>query len=163
MHNTRTSLSLALALAGTLSLAACGGKDDAAKTSADSAASATTVPSTTAPVASALRVTDVKLGRSVGADNRVADGTNDFRPNDTIYAVVETDGAASAGQSLVARWTYQDNQLVEEQTQTVTAAGGAALTQFRLNKPSGWPLGKYKISIMMNGSEVESEEFEVKR
>jgi major membrane immunogen (membrane-anchored lipoprotein) len=159
MHITRTSVALALAL----SLAACGGKDDAAATADTGAGAASTVPSTTAPVATALRVTDVKLGRSVGADNRVADGTNDFKPNDTIYAVVETDGASSAGQSLVARWTFQDGQLVEEQTQAVNSAGGAAVTQFRINKPSGWPVGKYKVSIMMNGSEVESEEFEVKK
>ncbi len=157
MNTTRTSVALALAF----SLAACGGKDDAA--TVDTGMNATTVPSTTAPVAGALRVTDVKLGRSVGADNRIADGTDDFKPNDTIYAVVETDGAASAGQSLVARWTFQDGQLVEEQTQAVNSAGGAAVTQFRLNKPSGWPVGKYKISIMMNGSEVESEEFLVKQ
>jgi len=157
MHTTRTSVALALAL----SLAACGGKDKAATT--DTGMNATTVPSTTAPVATALRVTDVKLGRSVGADNRIADDTDDFKPNDTIYAVVETDGASSAGQSLVARWTFQDGQLVEEQTQAVNASGGAAVTQFRINKPSGWPVGKYKVSIMMNGSEVESEEFEVKQ
>jgi hypothetical protein len=158
-HTTRTSVAIALAL----SLAACGGKDDAA-TTAETAATATSVPSTTAPVPSALRVTDVKLGRSVGADNRIADGTDDFKPMDTIHAVVETDGAATAGQSIVARWTYQDNQLVEEQTQVVNnATGGAALTHFQLNKPSGWPVGKYKVSIMMNGSEVESEEFEVKK
>jgi hypothetical protein len=157
MHTTRTSIALALAF----SLAACGGKDNAATT--DTGATGTMVPSTTAPVASALRVTDVKLGRSVGADNRIADGTDDFKPNDTIYAVVETDGASSAGQSLVARWTFQDGQLVEEQTQVVNSAGGAAVTQFRINKPSGWPVGKYKVSIMMNGSEVDSEDFEVKR
>ena len=158
MHNTsRISLALVLALA----VGACGGKDDVATT--DTMSSATTVPSTTAPVQTDFRVTELDLGRAVGADNKISDDTDDFKPNDTIYAVVQTEGAAS-GQMLVARWTFQDGQLVEEQTQAVNNTGtGAALTQFRLNKPSGWPVGKYKVSIMMNGNEVESEEFEVKQ
>jgi hypothetical protein len=157
MHTTsRISLALALALAA----GACGGKDDVATT--DTMSPATTVPSTTAPVPTNFRVTEVDLGRAVGADNKISDDTDDFKPSDTIYAVVKTDGAAT-GQSLVARWTFQDGQLVEEQTQAVNSAGGEALTQFRLNKPSGWPVGKYKVSIMLNGSEVESEEFEVKQ
>ena len=152
----------ALVLAGALAIGACGGKDDAA-TTADTAAPATSVPSTSAPVQTSFRVTELDLGRAVGADNRISDDTDDFKPNDTIYAVVQTEGAAN-GQSLVARWTFQDGQLVEEQTQPVNSPGtGAALTQFRLNKPSGWPVGKYKVSIMMNGSEVDSEEFEVKQ
>jgi len=154
--------SLALALAGALSLGACGGKDDDAATTMDTMTSATTVPSTTAPMQTNFRVTEMDLGRSVGADNKINDDTDDFKPNDTIYAVVQTDGASN-GASLVARWTFQDGQLVEEQTQAVNSTGGNALTQFRLNKPSGWPVGKYKVSIMMNGNEVESEEFEVKQ
>ena len=154
--------SLALALTAALSLGACGGKDDDAAATTDTMTSATAVPSTTAPMTTGFRVTEMDLGRSVGADNKINDDTDDFKPSDTIYAVVTTDGASN-GASLVARWTFQDGQLVEEQTQVVNSAGGNALTQFRLNKPSGWPVGKYKVSIMMNGNEVESEEFEVKQ
>jgi hypothetical protein len=44
----------------------------------------------------------------------------------------------------------------------VSSTGGKAYTQFKLTKPSGWPVGKYKLSVMMNNTEVESEEFEVK-
>ena len=51
---------------------------------------------------------------------------------------------------------------MEEQTQTVNATGGKSYTQFKLSKPSGWPVGKYKLVVMMNNNEVESEEFEVK-
>ena len=160
MHIT-SRLPRLLALTGVLALAACGKKDETAATTDTMAGTA--LPSTTAPVQTSFRVTELDLGRSVGADNRINDDTDDFKPNDTIYAVVQTEGASN-GQSLVARWTFQDGQLVEEQTQPVTTVGtGAALTQFRLNKPSGWPVGKYKVSIMMNGNEVDSEEFEVKQ
>jgi hypothetical protein len=143
------TLSLALAL----SVSACG-KDDAAAVDSAVGTAAGTVEAT-------LKVTDLTLGKTVGADNKISDATDDFKPNDTIIAVVETDGAAS-GNALVARWTFQDGQLVEEQTQTVSSTGGKAYTQFKLTKPSGWPVGKYKLTVMMNNAEVESEEFEVK-
>src|SRR5688572_33331839 len=59
----------------------------------------------------ALRVTEVDLGSSVGPDGKINDNatTDEFRPNDTIYASVNTEGSAT-GATLVARWTYQDGQ-----------------------------------------------------
>lgn len=144
----------ALALAIVISATACGRDNEATPDT-------TAMGSAAGMVDSPLKVSDVTLGRTVGADNRIADETDDFKPNDTIIAVVETDGAAN-GHALVARWTFEDGQVVEEQTQTVSSTGGKAYTQFRLSKPSGWPVGKYKLSVMMNNSEVESEEFEVK-
>jgi hypothetical protein len=150
---------IALALAASVTLGACGRGDDGNVVLRDTATYGGAAAGT---MDGALRVTDLSLGRTVGSDNRISDETDDFKPNDTIIAVVETDGNAS-GQTLVARWTYEDGQVVEEQTQTVSATGGKAYTQFRLSKASGWPTGKYHVRIYMNNNEVESEEFEVKR
>jgi hypothetical protein len=111
-------------------------------------------------VAAAVRVDDVKLGRSVGADKRVTDETDDFRPTDVIYAVVETQGSGSTA-ALQARWTYEDGQVVDESSQNISAAGGD-FTEFHISKPSGWPKGKYKVEIRLNGQPVETEDFEVK-
>jgi hypothetical protein len=110
----------------------------------------------------AVRVTEVDLGRSVGADKRINDNatTDDFGRNDTIYASVATDGTAS-GASLTARWTFQDGQVVEESSQNI-ASGGPAVTEFHIAKPDGWPVGKYKVEIKLNGQTVESKDFEVK-
>jgi hypothetical protein len=105
-------------------------------------------------------VTDVKLGRAVGADKRVTDETDDFRPADVIYAVVETQGSGSTA-ALQARWTYEDGQVVDEASQNITAAGGD-FTEFHISKPSGWPKGKYKVEILLNGQPAETEDFEVK-
>jgi hypothetical protein len=128
----------------------CGRKDSGSAADTGSRTEAT----------SAVRVSDVKLGRAIGADKRLTDETDDFRPTDVIYAVVETQGSGS-GAELRARWTYQDGQVVDESTRSITASGGD-FTEFHISKPSGWPAGNYKVQILLNGQPVETEDFEVK-
>ena len=111
-------------------------------------------------VASAVRVSDVKLGRAIGADKRLTEETDDFRPTDVIYAVVETQGSGSPA-ALQARWTYEDGQVVDESSRNISAAGGD-FTEFHISKPSGWPKGKYKVEILLDGQPADSEDFEVK-
>ncbi|HJR17965.1 MAG TPA: hypothetical protein VJ808_14035 [Gemmatimonadales bacterium] len=108
----------------------------------------------------AVRVTDVGLGRELGADKRLANEIDDFRPNDVIYAVVKTEGSGPSTQ-LQARWTYEDGQVVDESSQSI-AASGEDFTEFHISKPSGLPKGKYKVQILLNGQPAESEDFEVK-
>lgn len=107
----------------------------------------------------ALRVTDVELGRGIDANKNITDATDDFRPNDTIYAAVKTAGTAAG--TLVARWTYQDGQVVDETTQSISPTGDA-VTEFHIAKPDGFPTGNYKVEILLGGTVVETEEFEVK-
>ena len=122
----------------------------------------TSPPATMPAPEDAARVTDVDLGRSIGADKKINDNqqTDDFRRTDTIYAVVTTDGNAS-GASLTAHWTFEDGQVVDETTQTI-AASGPAVTEFHISKPDGFPVGKYKVEIRLNGTAVETKDFEVK-
>ena len=127
------------------------GRKDAASTGDTGSGAATTA---------AVRVADVKLGRAVGGDKRLTDETDDFRPGDTIYAVVETQGSGP-NTALQARWTYQDGQVVDESSRTI-AASGDEVTEFHISKPGGWPKGKYKVEILLNGAPAESEDFEVK-
>lgn len=109
---------------------------------------------------SAVRVSDVKLGRAIGADKRLTGETDNFAPTDVIYAVVETQGSGSNAE-LQARWTFEDGQVVDESSRNISAAGGD-FTEFHISKPSGWPKGKYKVEIRLNGQPVETEDFEVK-
>jgi len=74
---------------------------------------------------------------------------------------VATEGA-SPGAAVMARWTFGDGQVVDTTTQTV-APTGPARTEFHIFKPSGWPAGKYKVEIMVDGALAGSKEFEVKR
>jgi hypothetical protein len=150
LRHSRHVIAGAGALALMLMATACNKKNDAGNAGTTSGAVSTT------PV----QVTDVKLGRAIGADKRVSDQTDDFRPADVIYAVVETRGSGP-NTALQARWTYEDGQVVEESSRNISAAGDD-LTEFHITKPGGWPKGKYTVQILLNGAPVESEEFQVK-
>jgi hypothetical protein len=143
MQTKKTSLLLCLALLVTA--VGCGRKTD---TGGTVGTSGTTV-----------RVTDVSLGRAIGGDKAITDGTDKFKPNDTIYASVATDGAASTA-TVRARWTFEDGQTVDESTRTI-APGGRERTEFHIAKPNGWPAGKYKLEVFLNGQSAETKTFEV--
>jgi hypothetical protein len=106
-----------------------------------------------------VRVTDVSLGRAIGSDKAITDGTDKFRPNDTIYASVATDGAASTA-TVRAKWTFEDGQTVDESSRTI-APGGRERTEFHIAKPNGWPAGKYKLEVFLNDQSAETKTFEV--
>ena len=148
--NDSASVTRAGVLALMLVAVGCGRKDSGSTVDTGSRSEAT----------AAVRVSDVKVGRSVGADKKLTDETGEFRPTDVIYAVVETQGSGAAA-ALKARWTYEDGQVVDESSQNISAAGGD-FTEFHISKPSGWPKGKYKVEILLNGQPAESENFEVK-
>lgn len=132
-------------------MAACSNGADDASTRFDTAAATNT----------ALRVAEVNLGRAIGADKRITAQTDDFRPTDTVYVSVVTQENAQQAQ-LTARWTFQDGQVVEESSQTI-APSGTTVTEFHVSRPSGWPAGKYTVRILLDGREVESEEFDVQQ
>jgi hypothetical protein len=108
---------------------------------------------------SAVRVTDVVLGRAVGADKTISEKTERFSPSDDIYASVVTDGAAPSA-TIEAKWTYQDGQTVTRATEAI-APTGRTVTEFHISKPDGWPVGKYKVEISLNGALAQTKEFEV--
>jgi hypothetical protein len=144
---TRVGL-LLLALVATN---ACGKKEQPATQTSGGAIA----PGPTAP-----QVADVTLGRSVSADKRVADQTDTFSARDTIYASVHTTGAAQSA-NLVARWTYQDGQVVTESNEPISPTGDA-YTEFHIFKPSGWPAGKYTLHLLVNGQEMQTKDLTVK-
>jgi hypothetical protein len=106
-----------------------------------------------------VRVTDVDLGLRVGSDKRVTDKTDSFRPSETVYVSVKTEGTAPSA-TLKARWTFQDGQVVQESSQTI-APTGTAVTEFHVSNPAGWPKGSYKVEVFLNGSSMETESFKV--
>ena len=112
------------------------------------------------PVPAPFRVSSVDVGNAIGADKRVTVPSATLAPGDTIYASVASTGAAPSV-TLVARWTYGDGQLVNEQSTTI-APTGPAYSEFHIAKPDGWPAGTYKVEILANGTSVASKLFEVK-
>jgi uncharacterized protein YfaS (alpha-2-macroglobulin family) len=108
----------------------------------------------------AFRVGNVEVGNAIGPLKQVTIPTATLAPGDTIYASVASIGAAPSV-TLVARWTYGDGQLVDEQSQTIAPAG-PAFSEFHISKPDGWPAGTYKVEILADGTSVASKAFEVK-
>ena len=58
-------------------------------------------------VQTGLKVTHIDVGRSVTAEKTIAEKTDSFRPADTFYLSVETDGSGPTA-ILTARGTYQE-------------------------------------------------------
>lgn len=145
-------LRLALVLALAPAAWACGGRDDT---------DVQTQPATEIAT-DAVRVSEIDLGTAVGADKRVTEGneTDTFRPSDMIHASVGTDGVGS-GTVLTARWTYQDGQVVDETSQTISPTGPAN-TEFHIMKPDGFPTGSYQVEILLDGRSVERKDFVVR-
>jgi|KBSSwiStaDraftv2_1062776.scaffolds.fasta_scaffold03598_14 hypothetical protein len=112
-------------------------------------------------MAAAVKVVDIDVGRAVDMDKRISDKTDSFKPTDTIYVSVGTEGSSS-GTTLAAHWTYQDGQVVKHDEASV-APSGAAHTEFHISKPSGWPAGDYKVEVMLNGASAGTKSFKVSK
>lgn len=106
-----------------------------------------------------VTVTAVTVGRAVGPDSRVTDETSTFNPSDTIYTSVATEGI-SPSSTIVARWTFEDGQVVDEISRTI-APNGPEVTEFHISKPDGFPVGSYEVVILLDGQEVDRKSFSV--
>ena len=147
MHSQKRFLSLCVVLL--LVAAGCSRKTDTGGTAGTTGTTGTAT----------VKVTDVTLGRAIGGDKAISDSTDKFRPNDTIYASVTTDGSAPSA-TLRARWTFEDGQTVSESSQPI-APNNRERTEFHISKPNGWPAGKYKLEVFLNDQSVETKTFEV--
>jgi len=125
------------------------------------APTAVPAPPTEVPTAApAVTITDVSLGTSVGPDKKVQTPTDTFKPKDTIFAAVSTDGSA-ASSTIAVKWTFGEGQVVKEDSKTI-APTGPATTEFSIQKPSGWPKGTYKVETTVDGKPGPSKTFTVK-
>ncbi|MFY2762689.1 hypothetical protein [Arenimonas sp. MALMAid1274] len=159
------SLSFAvLAVAVSLALVACK-KDEppAPAPSTEVAPAPAPAPAPSPSVAATASVTQLQLG-TPGADGRVGFESTNFAPTDTIVASVSTnttDPTASVSGKLLAKWTYQDGQVVNEEEKYFTFIG-PGVTNFQISKPDGWPSGNYTLSVALDGNVVQTREFVVR-
>lgn len=188
--SARTFLFPAATLAAALALSACGKHDDSqqaapagastapatpaaaatapapaasapAAASTTAAAAAPAAPAAAAPAAS-FKVDTVTLGSVVGNDHKVSKAKTSFAPSDkAIYASVATDGS-TPGSNLSAKWTFEDGSAVSDTSKTV-ATDGPAVTTFKVQNPSEWPEGKYKLVVAVDGKAAATQDFEVKK
>jgi hypothetical protein len=158
MRTTKRAATVASALFLTVALAACNKKDDATVTDTTSLGTTTaTIALDTAPI----RVSDIQVGKNVGSDMKVGDQTTSFGARDTMYVAVITNGAARDAK-LSTKWTYNDRQVVNEDSKTISPAGGETATEFHIQKNTAWPKGKYKVEVMLNGVSAGTKDLEVR-
>lgn len=169
MNRNRIAYALIVALTGTLALAGCKKPEEPAATTPPAATEPAPAPAPAEPApapapAATASVTAVDLGTEVGADMKVTKPATTFAPTDTIHAAVSTstsDPAATVSGKLGAKWTFEDGQTVNEETKDYNLTG-PGVTDFSISKPDGLPAGKYKVEISLDGSVVQSKDFEVK-
>jgi len=165
MIRNRLTMALAAAVLASVALVGCKKKEEPV---AVSTPPATTEPAATPPApapapAATVSVTTVDLGATVGPDKKIAMPTATFKPKDTINASVGTmtsDPATAVSAKLGAKWTFQDGQTVKEDSADINFAG-AGQTVFSINSPKGFPTGKYKLEVMLDGAVVQTRDFEV--
>ena len=162
---SRLGQALLVALLGTVAIAGCKKKDEAAVTPPPATEPAALPPVATPAPAATASITGIDLGTAVGADMRVATPMSTFAASDTIHASVATstsDPMATVPASLGIKWTHLDsNQVVHEETKQANLTGAGA-TDFQISKPDGWPTGRYKVEASLDGAVVQSREFEVR-
>ena len=157
MNRDRATLVSAAALVAILGVAGCGKKEEPAAKAPQPVAAAAKAPAT-------MSVMNLDLGTAVGADMRITQPATSFGPMDTIIVAISTttsDPTSVVSGKLGAKWSYQDGSVVNDEAREVKLAGNAA-TDFRIAKPDGWPKGKYKVEVTLDGKPVQSKDFEVK-
>jgi hypothetical protein len=110
-----------------------------------------------AACASDLRVTTIQLGRSINADDTVANHTTTFGPHDTVYVSIQVSGSGSA--MLGVRWTYMGRVVGEPKKQVSFKGGGA--TEFHLQNAGGFPPGDYTVEVFLNDQSAGTRDFRV--
>lgn len=157
MQKTTRAAAFAGAILFSVALAACSKKNEG--TVVDTTAMGTQT-ATVAVDTTPIRVSDLQVGKSIGSDKKVSNGTTDFGVRDTMYVAVITDGAAKDAK-LDAKWTY-NGKTVKSDSQTISPTGGENVTEFHVTKASPWPKGAYKVEVMLNGVSAGSKDLTVK-
>jgi hypothetical protein len=106
-----------------------------------------------------LKVATIQTGKSLNSDRSVGIHTTRFKPNDTLYAAVLTEGPGAG--TFVARWTY-GGRLVSEDTRKVSY-GDSAATEFHIQSSGGFPAGDYAVELLLDGTSIGTRNLRVEK
>jgi hypothetical protein len=104
-----------------------------------------------------LKVSTLQLGRSLNPDNSVSTHTTRFKPDDTVYVSILSDEPGYG--TVTVRW-YLHGQRISEAMRDVSYTRAAA-TEFHLQNSGGFPVGSYRVDVLINGAPAGSREFRV--
>jgi hypothetical protein len=161
MKLNRISYALIVALAGTVALAGCKKKEEAAAPAPVVTEPAAPAPAPVEPAPAPVSATSVTVGNTAAADKSVA-ALSTFGTKDKIIVSVKTDAATPANAAIDAKLTFQDGQVAGQKAATVVA-GGVDTTNVEFTNTNPWPAGKYKVDVTVNGQPAGmTQEIEVK-
>ena len=107
-----------------------------------------------------LRVTTIQTGRSLNSDKSVGNHTTRFKPDDTMFVSVLTDGPGSG--TIGVRWRYVGTASVSEETKEVSYRDHAA-TEFHIQNSSGFPDGEYAVEVLVDGKSFATRTLRVEK
>jgi hypothetical protein len=110
------------------------------------------------PMTARLRVSDLKVGRALGADGAVAENVDELKPGEAVHASVAV-GDVGAGSKIKAVWLGPDGQRLGDEVKTVEA--GVAYLAFRAPETSTWSAGDYKVEIYLGDELAASNGFDL--
>ena len=139
---------------------ACGKQGN---TSASDTSSLGTTTTTVTMDTTPIRVSDIQLGKAVGADRRITEPTTTFGIRDTIHVSVITEGAAKNAaidvQLFYSRPREGGNPV---SVQTIRSFTGTSATDVQLSQARPWSPGPFKVEVSLNGASAGTREFEVR-
>jgi len=142
--------------------ASCGPSDKGAPQAPPptAAAAATATPPGAAGIP---HIASIEIGRSVNPDSTMHDATMLFIPTDDVWASVIVEGNAPRA-TLQARWlTDGGGVLVEQSSQEITPTGRTVVAFHAAARPGGWPLGRYKLELLLDGVVGGTQPFEIRQ
>ncbi len=158
MKIQRHSYALIAALAGAVALAGCNRDPEPATTMTPPATTTDPAPGMgptpameTGPLTGGMTTTSVSsitVGNTAAADRSVA-AQSTLRTNDPIIVSVRTDGAAT-NTTIAARLTFEDGQVVDEESQMLNTSG-AETTNIEFRNDNAWPAGRYTVDVTVDG------------
>jgi hypothetical protein len=154
---------LPVTLFGFVALTGCGGgaRDRGTETAAVDSATRAADSAARAAKTGPQRVANVMIGKRLGPENRIAEPTFQFAPEDTVYVSVDVQGAPAEG-TLAARWLAQNGKTLDSTAQPLTA-GGSGHKEFHLAQATGWKPGTYLVTLFLNGDSAEAKTFAVRK
>lgn len=108
-----------------------------------------------------IAVVQLLLGNAMNDDKSIDQPTEQFSPQDTVYAVVVTHGYTTSSRVMVL-WHHASKPEIA-QSNVVIASDGEARTVFKLARPDGLPEGQYTLDVLLDGEEAINAAFRVAR
>ncbi len=144
----------ATGLVAAIALAGCGAKPDRAKHDAEKVTPTVTeterpgtaAPSDITPMTARTRISDLKVGNTLGADGAVADNENLLYPGTALHASIAV-GDVPAGSKVKVVWIGPNEQRIADEVKEVAA--GVAFLVFHAADTSAWAAGDYKVEIYL--------------